>query len=337
MTTKQILITGGAGYIGSHAVLAFKQRGWQPVVVDNLVTGRRALVPKDVPLMEADIGDMSAMPAILAQVKPQAIVHFAGSIVVPESVRDPAKYYNNNTAATWRLIQAAAAAEVKAFLFSSTAAVYGDAAVVPIPETAALMPINPYGRSKLASEFMLRDFAAASGFLSGVLRYFNVAGADPEGRTGQATPEATHLIKVAAEVVSGKRAGMQLFGDDYPTPDGTCVRDYIHVSDLADAHVSVLEYMLLGNQHALFNCGYGMGYSVREVVESVRRVSGHAVPAALAPRRAGDPPQLVADNTALRSALGWAPKHANLDHIVKTALSWEARQDTIIGTHHHAA
>jgi UDP-glucose 4-epimerase len=324
--TRHIIITGGAGYIGSHAVLAFQAAGWTPVVIDNLVTGIRANVAADIPFVQEDIANRAAVRAMLEQYKPQAIVHFAGSVVVPESVSNPLKYYHNNTAASLALLQEAVAAGVGAFLFSSTAAVYGIPETTLVTEQSLTKPINPYGMSKLCTEHMLRDAQAAYGIKTGILRYFNVAGADPQGRTGQSTPEATHLIKVACETATGKRAGLAVFGTDYDTPDGTCVRDYIHVSDLADAHVRVLDYLLQSDKSLTVNCGYGHGYSVREVLAMVQEVAGKTISIREEGRRAGDPPALIADNRYLLSLLSWKPQHNDLRIIVRTALDWEAKR-----------
>ncbi|MFN7902666.1 MAG: UDP-glucose 4-epimerase GalE [Holosporales bacterium] len=317
------LITGGAGYIGSHTALAFQEAGWNIVVVDDLSTGHAHLVPAEATFYKENVGNTSAMEAIIIKHRPDAVVHFAGSIIVSESVSNPGKYYENNTAVTLRLGQVCAAAGIKALIFSSTAAVYGEPAVVPVHEDAPLLPINPYGRSKLASEFILRDLALAHGFALGILRYFNVAGADPAGRTGQATPEATHLIKIACEVAVGKRPAMTIFGNDYPTPDGTCIRDYIHVSDLAAAHIVLANALLEEKTIRLHNCGYGQGFSVNEVVETVRQVSGHPVPATIGPRRAGDPARLISDPGTLLTTTAWQPKFNDLNFIVRTALAWE--------------
>ncbi|MCP5372499.1 MAG: UDP-glucose 4-epimerase GalE [Hyphomicrobiales bacterium] len=325
------MVTGGAGYIGSHAVLALREAGFGVVVLDNLSTGRRALVPDGVPLVEDDVGRPGAAEAVLRDHGVSAVLHFAGSIVVPESVADPLKYYGNNTCASRTLIEACVAAGVNRFIFSSTAAVYGDAETLPVVEDTPQLPINPYGTSKLMTEWMLRDTAAASDLRYCALRYFNVAGADPQGRTGQATPDATHLIKVACEVATGKRDHMMIFGDDYDTPDGTCVRDYIHVTDLADAHVAALRYLEGGGDSVIANCGYGHGFSVRQVLDAVGRQAGAPLDARMAPRRAGDAPALMSDSTRARQVFGWTPRHDDLDLICKTALAWERMQDARIG------
>lgn len=320
-----VLVTGGAGYIGSHATLALREAGFDVVVIDNLSTGVREAVPSDVPLIIGDVGDAALTAKIIREHKVDAIMHFAGSIVVPESVADPLKYYRNNTANSRSLIQSAVENGVKSFIFSSTAAVYGMPERVPVTEDAPTIPINPYGMSKLMTEYMLRDTVAAHGLVAGVLRYFNVAGADPQGRVGQSTPAATHLIKVACQTAIGARDQIQIFGEDYPTPDGTGIRDYIHVCDLVDAHVAVLRHLISTGQSVTLNCGYGRGYSVKEVLDTVQRVSGETFKIVAGPRRAGDPPIIVADNARITALLDWHPKHADLDFIVRTALDWEKR------------
>lgn len=319
-----ILVTGGAGYIGSHAVLALRDKGWPVVVVDNLSTGFRWAVPEDVPFVEADIGDGSAMDALLSAHNIGAIVHFAGSIIVPESVEQPLKYYKNNTANTRTLLECAVKAGVSHFLFSSTAATYGIPQSVPISEDAPTAPINPYGMSKLMSEFMLADVARAHPLNFCALRYFNVAGADPQGRSGQSTAGATHLIKVAVEAALGKRDHVSVYGTDYATPDGTGVRDYIHVADLAEAHVLALEALMANPQQSLvLNCGYGRGFSVNEVLDAVDRVSGVTLKRHVEARRPGDPDALVADNRQILELLPWQPKYQDLETIVAHALAWE--------------
>lgn len=318
-----VLVTGGAGYIGSHVVHALCDAGWPVAVVDDLSTGRRAAVPEAVPLIEGDIGDRALMDAALARHSPVAVMHFAGSIVVPESVSDPLRYYSNNTAASLALISACVAAGVDNFIFSSTAAVYGEPERSPVAEDAATRPINPYGSSKLCTEWILRDTSQATPLRYVALRYFNVAGADPEGRTGQSTEKATHLIKVACQAALGLRPDMQIFGDDYPTFDGTCVRDYIHVSDLADAHVKALDYLVAGGDSTVLNCGYGHGFSVRQVLETVRDVAEGELGWRISPRRAGDPPELVAASGRIREVLGWKPLYDDLRFIVETAMDWE--------------
>lgn len=321
-----VLVTGGAGYIGSHTVLALRDRGEVVVVLDDLSTGQARLVPADVPLVEGDVGDAALVDRLLRDHGVDAVIHFAGSIIVPESVADPLKYYRNNTAASRVLIEACVKAGVGQFIFSSTAAVYGIPAEVPVSEDAPLAPISPYGTSKLMTEWMLRDTAAAHDLRYVALRYFNVAGADPQGRSGQSTPEATHLIKVAVQAVTGKRDHVAVYGEDYDTPDGTGVRDYIHVSDLARAHLCALDHLREGGEGGVFNCGYGRGASVREVLAAVERVSGQQLDIRTAPRRAGDPPMLVADPARLRARFGWAPELDALDTIVAHALEWERRE-----------
>jgi len=324
MQKLPVLVTGGAGYIGSHAVLALRDAGWPVAVIDDLSNGARELVPGDIRFFEGSIADRALVDDILGREGIGAIMHFAGSIVVPESVEQPLKYYANNTLATYALIDAAVAGGVKHFLFSSTAAVYGAPERVPIDEEDAKLPINPYGASKLMTERMLADCSAAYGFNYGALRYFNVAGADPGGRAGQIGKGSTHLIKIAVEAAVGKRDGVSVFGTDYPTPDGTCIRDYIHVSDLAAAHVAALERLVANpNENLILNCGYGKGLSVLEVLDAVDRANGAAVPREIAARRPGDPPQLVARNKRLMETLDWRPEHADIDTIVADALAWE--------------
>ncbi len=319
------VVTGGAGYIGSHMILALRDAGWAVVVIDNLSTGRRQAVPADVPLVEGDIGDAGLVADVLARHRPAAVLHFAGSIVVPESIADPLKYYSNNTCKSRTLIEQCVQAGVPNFIFSSTAAVYGNPPVSPVDETAPTQPINPYGVSKLCTEWMLRDTAAATPLRYIALRYFNVAGADPQGRTGQATPNATHLIKVACETVTGRRSHVEIFGCDYPTEDGTCVRDYIHVSDLVGAHLVALNHLRGGGASGVFNCGYGRGYSVRQVVDVVNAISDGKLAWKMGTRRDGDPVQLVACSRRLREELGWQPRHQDLRFICETALNWERR------------
>ncbi|MEO0499675.1 MAG: UDP-glucose 4-epimerase GalE [Pseudomonadota bacterium] len=322
----RVLVTGGAGYIGSHAVLALLDAGHEVSVVDNLVTGFRWAVPETARFHEADIADMEAMADIFRKDEIGAIMHFAGSVVVPESVENPLKYYRNNTAATRNLIEAAVDANVPHFIFSSTAATYGTPAEVPVVETAPQIPINPYGMSKLMSEAMLADTAAAHEFAYCALRYFNVAGADPAGRAGQATKGATHLIKVASEAATGKRSHVDIYGTDYDTADGTGVRDYIHVSDLAAAHVLALDWLRAHpGESTIMNAGYKRGFSVLEVLDAVERVSGRAIERRMRPRRAGDPAELVSDNGRIVATLGWTPEHDDLDTIVRHAFDWESR------------
>jgi UDP-glucose 4-epimerase len=318
-----ILVTGGAGYIGSHTVLRLRERGDDVVVLDNLSTGFRQAIP-GVTLVEGDIGDAALVSRLFEQHNIDTVVHFAAHTIVPESVSDPLKYYGNNTCQTRSLLASCQRHGVKNFVFSSTAAVYGMPADGIADEVSTpLAPINPYGTSKLMSEWMLRDLAAASSLRFVVLRYFNVAGCDPEGRIGQSTRKATLLIKVACEASVGKRSAVSIYGTDYPTNDGTGVRDYIHVDDLARAHLNAVDYLHDGGASATLNCGYGHGYSVREVLDSVRRVSGRPLVINEEPRRAGDPPILIAKAERIRSVLGWEPHLDDLDGIVRNALSWE--------------
>jgi UDP-glucose 4-epimerase len=326
MTTAPVLVTGGAGYIGSHAVLALKDAGWPVAVIDNLSNGTREVVPEDVPFYEGDISHPALVERIFREQGTQAIMHFAGSIVVPESVEHPLEYYANNTLASHALISSAVAAGVKHILFSSTAATYGAPERVPISEDDPKAPINPYGASKLMTERMLADASAAHPFNYCALRYFNVAGADPKGRTGQIGKGATHLIKVAAEAAVGKRDHIDVYGTDYPTADGTCVRDYIHVSDLADAHVAALQWLVEHpGENLVMNCGYGKGLSVLEVLDAVDRHTNMPIKRVMTARRAGDPPELVAGNARLLETLDWRPRYADIDRIVGDALAWERR------------
>ncbi|WP_207477695.1 UDP-glucose 4-epimerase GalE [Arenibaculum pallidiluteum] len=323
--TDTVLVTGGAGYIGSHCVLALRDAGYGVVVVDDLSTGRRASVPADVPLVVGNVGDGRLMEATLREHRAVAALHFAGSIVVPESVAQPLKYYRNNPANSQTLMDACRRAGVANFIFSSTAAVYGQPDTIPLDEDTPTRPINPYGWSKLMTEWMLRDYAAAYGLRYAVLRYFNVAGADPAGRTGQSFPGATHLLKLACQTALGQRPRLSIFGTDYPTADGTCIRDYIHVSDLAQAHVDALRHLLGGGGSLTANCGYGRGFSVREVVRAVEKVTGAELPVEFAERRLGDPAALVSSPGRIRAVLGWTPRHDDLEYIVRTALDWERK------------
>jgi UDP-glucose 4-epimerase len=319
-----VLVTGGAGYIGSHAVLALLDAGWKVVVVDNLVTGFDWAVDKRAKLVVANIEDEATVRATMRDEGVIAVMHFAGSVVVPESVSDPLKYYRNNTVASRSLIESAVASGVKHFIFSSTAATYGIPEKVPVSEDSPKVPINPYGMSKLMTEFMLRDVAAAHPINYCALRYFNVAGADPQGRSGQSTAGATHLIKIAAEAATGKRAAVSVFGTDFATADGTGVRDYIHVTDLAAAHVDALDLLIARPEEShTMNCGYGRGFSVLQVLDAVDRVTNRKIERRLEGRRAGDPDALVADNSKILSTLPWRPKHDDLEGIVKDALAWE--------------
>ena len=321
-----VLVTGGCGYIGSHAVLALRDAGWPVAVIDNLTTGFRWAIPGDVQLEEGDVGDAARVSEVLAKHNIGAIMHFAGSIIVPESVENPLKYYRNNTANSRALIECAVNAGVKHIIFSSTAATYGIPEIVPVREDSPKLPINPYGMSKLMTEHMLADVAAAHPINYCALRYFNVAGADPLGRTGQSTAGATHLIKVAVEAALGNRAGVDVFGTDYATPDGTGVRDYIHVADLAAAHVLALEALIAApGDSRTMNCGYGRGFSVLEVLDAVDRVTNLKIKRRLGPRRAGDPDSLISDNALIKRTLPWEPKYADLDVIVGHALAWERK------------
>ena len=322
----QILVTGGAGYIGSHVVLALRDSGHSVLVLDNLSAGHRRAVPADTSFVQMDVSDSDAIGNIIEHHRVDSVIHFAGSVVVPHSMRDPLEYYRNNTCASRSLINCCVKKGVRHFVFSSTAAVYGSPAVIPVSEDMPTVPINPYGTSKLMTEWMLRDAAAAHDLTFVVLRYFNVAGADPSGRTGQSTPFATHLVKVACEAAVGRREYIEIFGSDYETPDGTCIRDYIHVSDLADAHCRALEHLASGGASIVLNCGYGRGHSVLEVLSSVQRVAATRLNIRPAPRRPGDSPKLVADTAKLRHVLDWRPRLDSLDAIVQTALDWERRR-----------
>jgi UDP-glucose 4-epimerase len=324
MSKVPVLVTGGAGYIGSHAMLALKDAGWSVAVIDDLSNGVRRAVPEDVPFYEGSIADRGLLERIFAEQGTQAIMHFAGSIVVPESLEKPLKYYGNNTVATHALLSAAVAAGVKHILFSSTAAVYGAPEKVPVAEEDPKEPINPYGASKLMTEWMLRDASAAHPFNYGALRYFNVAGADPQRRTGQQGRGSTHLIKVAVETAIGLRDHVAVYGTDYATPDGTCIRDYIHVSDLAAAHVAALEWLIAhSGENLVVNCGYGRGLSVLEVLDAVDRANGKPIQRVMEGRRAGDPPTLVSANRRILETLDWRPQFDDIDKIVGDALAWE--------------
>ena len=319
-----ILVTGGAGYIGSHVARQLGERGERLLTLDNLSTGfRSAVLHGD--FVAGDTGDATLVTKLLREHRIDTVMHFAAHIVVPESVANPLKYYRNNTASTRTLLECCVAAGVRHFVFSSTAAVYGMPAGGSADEDSPTVPINPYGRSKLMSEWMLRDVAAASPMRYVALRYFNVAGADPGGRIGQSTPEATHLIKVACQHVVGRREQVAIFGTDYETPDGTCIRDYIHVEDLAAAHLQALDYLRAGGLSTTLNCGYGQGFSVRQVLDEVARVAGRPLAVIAAPRRAGDPPSLVATADRIRQVLSWTQQHRDLAGIVGSALAWEQR------------
>ena len=318
-----ILVTGGAGYIGSHMVHELVDAGERVVVLDNLSTGFGWAVARGVPLIIGETGDDKLVAQVIREHKVEAIIHFAASIVVPDSVTDPLGYYKNNTVNSRALIAGAVMGGVRAFIFSSTAAVYGNPAYVPVSEDAPTTPISPYGWSKLMTEIMLRDAGKAHGLGHVILRYFNVAGADPGGRTGQSTKGATHLIKVAVEAALGLRPKLKVYGSDYPTPDGTCVRDYIHVSDLARAHLDALHYLRAGGLSLTLNCGYGHGFSVLEVIDTVKHIAGVDFKVEFAERRAGDPAQIVATSDHARAMLGWHPRLDDLATIVAHAYSWE--------------
>jgi UDP-glucose 4-epimerase len=324
VSQKTILITGGAGYIGSHVLLQLQSRGERLVAIDNLYTGFRQAVPS-APLIVGDVGDRELVAGVIREHQIDTVMHFAANTIVPESVREPLRYYGNNTCATRNLLETCMREGVRQLVFSSTAAVYGIPAGGIADEDMPLAPVNPYGSSKLVSEWMLRDLAVASDFRYVSLRYFNVAGSDPQGRIGQSTRAATLLIKVACEHVLGKREYVSIFGTDYDTPDGTGVRDYIHVEDVARAHVDALDYLRRGGAPAVFNCGYSHGYSVREVLASVQRVASHSLTIREEPRRAGDPPILIARADRIRSQLGWKPQLDDLDAIVDSALRWERK------------
>jgi UDP-glucose 4-epimerase len=331
-----VLVTGGAGYIGSHTVRRLIAGGHRVVVLDDFSTGHRWAIAPEAVVVAGDAGDQALVGELIEQHAVGAVVHFAGSIVVPESVRDPLKYYRNNAAASRNLIEVCVEKGVERFVFSSSAAVYGIPDRQPVPESAPLRPINPYGTTKLITEWVLRDVVASleqrnavkdAGFRYAALRYFNVAGASLDGTLGQATPAATHLIKVACEAACGVRDKVTVFGTDYPTPDGTCIRDYIHVEDLARAHLDALAYLGAGGTSDTFNCGYGRGFSVRQVLQAVQKAAGAKLPIEDGPRRAGDPPELVAESSRIRNVLGWKPKHDDLDVICETAFRWESTQN----------
>src|ERR1700692_2639357 len=320
-----VLVTGGAGYIGTHMVQALAEAGENVVVIDNLSTGFSAFLPEGVPLFIGDAADENLVEGVIAAHGVQSIIHFAGSVVVPDSMRDPLAYYLNNTMTTRSLLKAAVKCGVNRFIFSSTAAVYGNPDQVPVPESAPTRPLSPYGSSKLMAEIMLHDTASAYGMNYVALRYFNVAGADPQARMGLATVGATHLLKIAVEAATGQRAKIDVYGTDYPTPDGSCIRDFIHVSDLAQAHRAALSYLRGGGHSVTLNCGYGRGYSVLETIEAVRRVSGRNFVVQYAPRRAGDIMSMVADTSRIRSMLDWTPQYDNLEIIADHALAWEEK------------
>lgn len=323
-----VLVTGGAGYIGSHMALGLLDAGEKVVVLDNLTTGVRALVPSGATFIEGSVADRPLVQDILQKHGIQAIIHFAGSTVVPESVEKPLFYYANNTSASRTLIETASACGVRRFIFSSTAAVYESPKTDTVAESAPKDPASPYGRSKLMTEWMLRDAAQAGDIDYVILRYFNVAGADPQGRTGQSTPRATHLIKRACQAALGREPYLGIYGTDYDTPDGTGIRDYIHVSDLVDAHGLALKHLRDGGKPDIFNCGYGRGFSVREIAASVERICGHKVPVKEMPRRPGDLAAVVSDPSKLKRELGWIPRHDAIDTIVASAFAWESRLQT---------
>jgi UDP-glucose 4-epimerase len=323
-----VLVTGGAGYIGSHMVLELLEAGETVIVLDNLSTGFWWAVPSNVTLVKGDMGDEALLSKTIADHNITSIIHFAAKIVVPESVADPLSYYLNNTAKTRQVLECAVKGGVKNFIFSSTAAVYGDVSSDPVAEDNELNPVSPYGRSKLMTEWMLQDTAFAHGLNYVILRYFNVAGADPKGRVGQSTPNATHLIKVACQAALGDRPALDIFGTDYPTPDGTCLRDYIHVCDLAKAHMDALRYLRAGGKSDVFNCGYGNGLSVQEIANVVKKVSKVDFKVNLSPRRAGDPPAIIAKADKIRKVLSWKPQYDNVETIVQAALAWEKHLKT---------
>jgi UDP-glucose 4-epimerase len=320
-----VLVTGGAGYIGSHMVRALVEAGESVVVVDNLSTGFSTSLPEGVPLFIGDAADENLVEGVIAAHEVESIIHFAGSVVVPDSMRHPLAYYRNNTMTTRSLLNAAVKCGVNRFIFSSTAAVYGNPDQVPVPETAPTRPLSPYGSSKLMAEIMLHDTASAYGVNYVVLRYFNVAGADPLARIGLATVGATHLLKIAVEAATGQRPKVDVFGTDYPTPDGSCIRDFIHVSDLAQAHRQALSYLRAGGGSVTLNCGYGHGHSVFETIEAVRRVSGRNFAVQYAPRRPGDIMTMIADASRIRTMLDWTPQYDDLDTIAAHALAWEEK------------
>lgn len=320
-----VLVTGGAGYIGSHTVLALAEAGETVVVIDNLSTGFSSFLPEGVPLFIGDAGDENLVEGVIASHRVDAIIHFAGSVIVSESMRDPLAYYRNNTMTSRNLLNAAVTRGVRNFIFSSTAAVYGNPDRIPVAEEAPTRPLSPYGCSKLMAEIMLHDCAAAYGMNYVALRYFNVAGADPQARIGLATAGATHLLKIAVEAATGQRSKVEVFGTDYPTPDGSCIRDFIHVTDLAQAHVAALRYLRHGGSPTTLNCGYGRGYSVLETLEAVRRVAGRNFAVTTAARRPGDIVAMVADTSRIRATLDWTPRYDDLDTIAAHALGWERK------------
>ncbi|ABE38846.1 UDP-galactose 4-epimerase [Rhodopseudomonas palustris BisB5] len=320
-----VLVTGGAGYIGSHTVLALVEAGESVVVIDNLSTGFSSFIPEGVPLFIGDAGDENLVEGVIRNHDVDAIIHFAGSVIVADSMRDPLAYYRNNTMTSRNLLSAAVTCGVKNFIFSSTAAVYGNPDRTPVPEEAPTRPLSPYGCSKLMTEIMLHDTASACGMNYVALRYFNVAGADPQARIGLATAGATHLMKIAVEAATGQRPQVEIYGADYPTPDGSCIRDFIHVSDLAQAHGAALGYLRQGGAPVTLNCGYGRGYSVLQTIEAVRRVAGRNFAVSTAARRPGDIVAMVADTRRIRATLDWTPRYDDLDTIAADALGWERK------------
>ena len=320
-----VLVTGGAGYIGSHTVQALVEAGESVVVIDNLSTGFSQFLPQGVPLFIGDAGDEDLVEGVISAHRVESVIHFAGSVVVPESMRDPLAYYRNNTMTTRSLLNATVRSGVGRFIFSSTAAVYGNPDQVPVPESAPTRPLSPYGSSKLMAEIMLHDTASAHRMSYVALRYFNVAGADPQARMGLATVGATHLLKIAVEAATGQRAKIDVFGTDYPTPDGSCIRDFIHVTDLAQAHRAALSYLRGGGASMTLNCGYGRGYSVLETIEAVRKVSGRNFAVQTGPRRPGDIMTMIADTGRIRSTLDWTPQYDDLETIARHALAWEEK------------
>jgi len=323
----KILVTGGAGYIGSHTLLSLLEAGHELAVIDDLSTGNSWAIPDGVEFYEGDVSDSSLVQRILADHRCDTIMHFAAMAVVEDSVREPLKYYSNNVGAFIRLVSSAVKSDVDRFIFSSTAAAYGDPKRVPVQEDAEIAPINPYGSSKVMCERILKDACMVSEMKYGILRYFNVAGADPQMRAGQAGPAVTHLIRVASQVAVGKRDGITIFGTDYPTEDGTCIRDYIHVSDLAAAHLSVLDYLAAGGSSEILNCGYGQGYSVKQVLTAAEEVNGGSLGITTGTRRSGDPPRLIADASKITELTGWQPKYNDLTFIIKTAIQFEKLLD----------
>ncbi len=321
-----VLITGGAGYIGSHMAWLLDDCEENFIILDDLSTGHKSAIPPEAPFYEGDIGDEKLLSKILTEHEVDSVIHFAGSIVVPESVQNPLKYYQNNTVNSRSLIESAVKHSVRNFIFASTAVVYDTPEIIPISEREKLDPVSPYGTSKMMTELMLKDAAKAYGLSYIILRYFNVAGADPKGRTGQSTPNATHLIKVSSQAALGLRSEVQVFGSDYATKDGTGIRDYIHVSDLVQAHKLALDYLRDGGRNRTMNCGYGRGYSVLDIISTLKKVSGIDFPVKYTKRRSGDPEKLIADPTQIKKILNWVPQHDNIEEIALTALNWEKAQ-----------